>query len=134
MNSSNYIDVCSATSAKAPGYLPTDLPREPGNRKWCHVNSLTSYTGVNPSSGGIYDPLVIAKLAEFETRQSFRKALKKYPELKNVVQVSGNGKYKIYAAYPGSLDVVAGGVKQEAHSRQLEPLKQYCVYINSGSN
>ena len=133
MNSSNYIDVCSATGVAAPGYLPADLPRESGNSNLCHVNSLTSYTGIDPSSGGVFDSLVLAKYAEFGSKQAFKKAVQKYPELQEVVHVSGTGLYKIFAAYPGSLEIASNKVHEFAHARRLAPLKPYCPYIGSGT-
>ena len=126
---SGYVNVCSATGLFAPGYLPEELPTGPGDPYLCHVNTWTSFTGVNPSSGGVFDPLVLSKQAGYGSGKAFKKAVRKYPELHQVVHVSGTGRKRVYAAYPGSLDGIAEKVREQAEANQLAPLKPYCPYI-----
>ena len=130
---SGYVNVCSATGLSAPGFLPKELPTGPGDPYLCHVNTWAHFTGIDPSSGGIFNSKILADLSEYKSTQSFRRAAKRNSVLRKVVHISGTGKYKIYAAYPGSLESIADEIHELAHAQQLVPLKQYCPYIGSGT-
>jgi hypothetical protein len=96
------------------------------------VNTWSHFTVVDPRSGGLYNTMELARRAGFSTKQSFIKARKKYPGLEKTVHAFGEGRYRIYAAYTGSLDVIAGTVKQEAQGRQMEPLrKSWTTFVSS---
>ena len=122
---SSFINVCSATGAMAPGYLPKNLPRETDDPFLCHVNTWTSYTGVNPCSGGMYDKWEIAQDLGFGTPQAMMRARSKSPLIQSVVHVTGDGRYNLVAAYQSSLDGIADSVQREARNNQLLPLANY---------